>query len=126
MDFIKTSSPACSELVQTALSSIRVLSRARRPIEERTYRDRAAHIIRVPLRPRPIPRTDPGGIVPRSANALPHATIRARPCRENRTGRQSFAAARHNPCTAADPSARTGRHRPVTGQVSSAKTYPSV
>ncbi|CAA7028525.1 unnamed protein product [Microthlaspi erraticum] len=40
--------------------------------------------------------------------------------------RQSFAAARHNPCTAADQSARTGRHRPVTGQVLSAKTYLSV
>ncbi|CAA7030174.1 unnamed protein product [Microthlaspi erraticum] len=46
--------------------------------------------------------------------------------RAARTGRQQLAAARHNPCTAGDPSARTGRHGPVTGQVSSAKTYPSV
>ncbi|CAA7047770.1 unnamed protein product [Microthlaspi erraticum] len=40
-----------------------------------------------------------------------------------RTGRQRLAAARHNSCTAADPSIRPRRFRPATGQDSSAKTF---
>ncbi|CAA7016810.1 unnamed protein product [Microthlaspi erraticum] len=118
MDFIKTSSPCA-----LTLSSIRVLNRAHRPIEEQTYRDCAAQIIHVPLSPRPFPRTDPGGIIPWSANSLPHD----HPCTTAPREQEGKASRpRHNPCTAADPSAQAGRQRPMTGQVSSAKTYPSV
>ncbi|CAA7051119.1 unnamed protein product [Microthlaspi erraticum] len=101
--------------VQTALSRI---APSRTAAEERMFR--VGHI-----RPRRQVHGryvhDPGSIVPRSAN---HFTRHIRARRAARAGKQAFAAARHNSCTAADhpptrkPSSRPAKfHRP---------TYPSV
>ncbi|CAA7019725.1 unnamed protein product [Microthlaspi erraticum] len=103
-----------SGFFQTALSSVRVLSRTPAD-QERTYRDRPAHNIRaIPPSPRPSSRTDPGSNVPRSSRSCLATTSRARP--RPRTGKQCLAAVRHNPCPTADPSVRPGRLRPTSGQ----------
>ncbi|CAA7022545.1 unnamed protein product [Microthlaspi erraticum] len=85
-------------------------------------RDRPAHI-RIPPSPRPSSRPDPESNVPVEPSLARHH----KPCttapREQEGNSSRPRGTTHVPRPTHPP---TGRHRPVTGQVSSAKTYPSV
>ncbi|CAA7037618.1 unnamed protein product [Microthlaspi erraticum] len=147
MDFIKTSSlRALSELtLQRNWIGIIWMSRSEDMIKivktgpdgfiehlhprPRTPADRGTNIprsssarIRIPPSPRPSSRPDPESNVP-SSRSLARTTSRARPRRANRKAKLAAARQTHVP---RPTHPRTGRHRPVTGQVSSAKTHPSV
>ncbi|CAA7044051.1 unnamed protein product [Microthlaspi erraticum] len=94
--------------------------------EPRTPADRGTNVPR-PCRayhPRPAKSTADPTYRPGRHRPAVGQPLHTPPSVHDRAAREqegkAFAAARHNPCTAADPSADR-KHRPVTGQ-----TYPSV